>query len=100
MTGSSANALRADIVALAIAVRTPFSANRNRSADSIDQGFELPPTRWRRTQSPASPAIATANGNASKKALEVSANAQAPADAKPITKAQWAFTIVAGLIAN
>ena len=31
------------------------------------------------------------------KAFEISANAQAPADAKPITKAQWAFTIVAAL---
>src|SRR6476620_8007523 len=31
------------------------------------------------------------------KALEISANAQAPEDAKPITKAQWAFTIVAAL---
>jgi uncharacterized protein YqhQ len=31
------------------------------------------------------------------KALEISANAQAPADAKPITKAQWALTIVAAL---
>jgi uncharacterized protein YqhQ len=31
------------------------------------------------------------------KALEISANAQAGADQKPITKAQWAFTIVAAL---
>jgi uncharacterized protein YqhQ len=31
------------------------------------------------------------------KALEISANAQAPEDAKPITKAQWALTIVAAL---
>src|SRR3954466_5193644 len=30
-------------------------------------------------------------------ALEISANAQAGADQKPITKAQWAFTIVAAL---
>jgi len=31
------------------------------------------------------------------KALEISANAQAPEDAKPITKAQWALAIVAAL---
>jgi uncharacterized protein YqhQ len=31
------------------------------------------------------------------KALEISANAQAPADQEPITKRQWAFTIVAAL---
>src|SRR3954452_21574310 len=31
------------------------------------------------------------------RALEVSANAQQPADAKPVTKCQWAFTIVAAL---
>src|SRR4051794_32231786 len=31
------------------------------------------------------------------RALEVSANAQQPAEAKPVTKGQWAFTIVAAL---
>src|SRR3954464_13650356 len=31
------------------------------------------------------------------RALEVSAKAQQPADAKPVTKGQWAITIVAAL---